>query len=108
MSRIIFLIAAAMMLCSVSAYAQDSIRIAVMDLKADGVPEKIARTVSNMIRTELINTGNFSVVDRTQMDQILKEQGFQKTGCTDQKCAVQLGRLMSARKMVVGEYMSLA
>lgn len=103
MRKTIFLNILLALLVSASASAQDSMRIAVMDLKADGVADRTARTVSNMLRTELVNAGKFTVVERNQMDSIFKEQGLQKTGCTDQECAVQLGRLMSAKKILVGE-----
>jgi len=90
-------------LSAVSLSAQEKMRIAIMDLKADGVPERNARAISNMLRTDLVNSGKFIVVERGQMDAILKEQGFQKTGCTDQECAVEIGKLISVRKMMIGE-----
>ena len=74
-----------------------------MDLKAEGISERTARTVSNMLRTEFVNIGKFTVIERNQMNAILVEQGFQQTGCTDASCAVQIGKLMSARKILVGE-----
>lgn len=92
---------------SLPAFSAEKIRIAVMDLKAIGVPEKNAKVVSNMIRSELIDKNRFTIIERGQMDTILKEQGFQKTGCTDEACAVQLGRLLSARKMLIGEVSAL-
>ena len=82
--------------------AQEKMRIAVLDLTVDGVPARTARTVSDMLRSDLVNTGKFIVIERAQMEEILKEQGFQKSGCTDQECAVQLGKIMSARKILVG------
>lgn len=85
------------------AFSAEKTRIAVLELKSEGVPQRTARTVSNMLRTSLINTGKFLVIERSQMDAIFKEQGLQQTGCTDQSCAVQLGRLMSANKILVGE-----
>jgi hypothetical protein len=85
------------------ANSAEKLRIVVMNLKADGVADRTARTVSNMLRTELINLGKFTIVERAQMDAILKEQGLQQTGCTDQECAVEIGKLMSARKILVGE-----
>lgn len=81
--------------------------IAVLDLKAVGVSDKTAKTVSSMLRTDMVNTGRFKVVERSQMDTILREQGFQKTGCTDQDCAIQLGKLMSAKKILIGEVITL-
>jgi hypothetical protein len=85
-----------------TAFSQENLRIAVLDLTADGVDVRTARTVSEMLRTELVNMGKFTVVERNQMESILKEQGVQQTGCTDQECAVQVGKLMSARKILVG------
>lgn len=85
-----------------SGIAAEKMRIAVLDLKADGVQGRTARTVSDMIRTDMVNTGKFIVIERAQMDAIMKEQGLQMTGCTDQDCAVQIGKVMSARKILVG------
>jgi TolB-like protein len=87
----------------IPAYSAEKIRIVVLNLKADGVSDRTARTVTNMLRTEFINIGRFTVVERAQMDAILEEQGLQQTGCTDQECAVQIGKLMSAKKIMVGE-----
>ncbi|MBP7582801.1 MAG: hypothetical protein KBA61_02125 [Spirochaetes bacterium] len=75
----------------------------MMDLKAEGISNQTARTVSNMLRTEFVNIGKFTVIERNQMNAIMVEQGFQQTGCTDASCAVQIGKLMSARKILVGE-----
>ncbi len=86
-----------------SGFTQEKMRIAILDLKPEGVSVQISKVVSNMLRSDLINLGNFTVVERSQMDKILKEQGFQQTGCTDQECAVELGRLMSTKKILIGE-----
>jgi hypothetical protein len=84
-------------------FSEEKVRIAVMDLQAKGVPETLASTVSALVRSEIVNTGLFTVVEREQINEIMKEQGLQMTGCTEQACAVQMGRLLSARKMLVGE-----
>jgi len=36
------------------------------------------------------------------MTKILAEQAIQQTGCTDQDCAVKLGRLLNVQRMLVG------
>ncbi len=87
--------------------AEEKPRIAVLDLSADGVPDRTARTISNMLRTDLVNTGAFTVVERGQMEKILNEQGFQQTGCTEQDCAVKVGQMLSAHKMLIGEVSEL-
>lgn len=53
--------------------------------------------------SELINTGAFRVMERSQMEEILKEQGFQQSGaCDGQECAVEVGKLLSVNQMVLG------
>jgi TolB-like protein len=99
----IFFVVLAVLIFSTPLFSREKMRIAVLDLKADGVSARTARTVSSMIRTELVNIGKFVVIERAQMNAIVKEQGLQKTGCTDQECAVKLGKLMSARKILIGE-----
>ncbi len=84
------------------AFPQGRMRVAVLDLKSDGVPARTAHTVSDMIRTDLVNTGKLTVIERAQMDMILREQGFQQTGCTDQECAVQVGKILSTQKILIG------
>ncbi len=83
------------------------IRVAVMDFKAKGLRRTIAKNVSELLRAELINTGSYIVVERSQMGKILQEQGFQKSGCTDVSCAVEIGKLISARKILIGSVMKM-
>jgi hypothetical protein len=81
--------------------------IAVMDFTTKDVAMPVAYNVSELIRTGLINTGKYTIIERSQMKEILKEQGFQQTGCTDTSCAVQVGKLLSARKILIGSVMKL-
>ena len=87
--------------------AQEKMRIAVMDLQPTDVAPSMAAKISDLIRTELINTGKFTVIERGQMNSILQEQGFQQSGCTDESCAVEIGRMLAARKILVGTIMAL-
>ncbi len=76
--------------------------LAVIDFEAKGISRKEAQAASEWLRTEIINTGTFKVIERSAMDTILKEQAFSMTGCTDTTCAVKVGKLLSAKKMLVG------
>jgi len=88
-------------------YSQDKMRIAVMDLQAKGVSKVLASGITDMIRSDMVDTGLFLVVERNQMNEILKEQELQQTGCTDNACAVEIGKLLSARKILIGEITAL-
>ncbi|MBP7735629.1 MAG: hypothetical protein KA369_06610 [Spirochaetes bacterium] len=82
-------------------------RIAIMDFSPKGISVKDSRTISELIRNDMINTGEYIVVERDQMNKILFEQGFQMTGCTEDSCAVQAGKLLSANKILVGSLIQL-
>ena len=36
------------------------------------------------------------------MDEILKEQGFQQSGCTTNECAIEIGQLINVEKIIGG------
>ena len=79
-------------------------RIAILDLSGgSGVSPSLANDTTDLIRAEMINLNLFTVLERAQMKEILKEQGFQMSGCTDTSCAVKIGQLLSANKILVGK-----
>ena len=82
-------------------------RIAVLDLKPDGIQASEARKISELIRTEIINTGKYIVIERSRIDLLLKEQGFTQIGFTDESSAVKLGKLLAAQKILIGTAMRL-
>lgn len=59
--------------------------------------------LSSAMGTQLMKTGRFRVMERAQMNAILQEQGFQQSGaCDGGECAVQVGKLLSVDRLVVG------
>lgn len=88
----------------ISVYSQSSNKqIAVLELEPVGVSEIEGATLTSRLRSELVNTDSFIVLERGKMDEILKEQGFQMTGCTSQECAVEAGKLLNVRQVVAGQ-----
>jgi len=78
------------------------LNVAVSDFTADGVSASDASVTSNLLRNALVNTGAFNVVEKSRMDAILSEQAFQQAGCTEQDCAVKLGKLLNVKRMFIG------
>jgi len=76
--------------------------IAVMDFMGKGISDTEASVLTDRLRTELSETGKYTVVEREMMNVILAEQGFQMTGCTDQKCIVAAGQILNAAQVVAG------
>lgn len=84
-------------------HAQALPQVAVMPLESKGVPVSEVSVISDALTNELINSGRVRVLERGQMDQILKEQGFQQSGaCDGGSCAVEMGRLLGVHQLVVG------
>jgi TolB-like protein len=77
--------------------------IAVTDIKGNGIDQGTAGILSDRLRSELLNTGQFRVMERNEMQNILKEQGFQRSGaCEESSCLVQVGQLLGVQRMVAG------
>ena len=83
---------------------QEPMLIGVLDLEANNVPEGEARAITDRLRYYLgRQEGIFSPIERNQMNYILEEVGFQISGaCNTDECAIQVGKILGARKMVAG------
>ena len=88
-------------------YSSEKISMAVLDMDANNVSAMTSATVTDLLRTELFNTGRFTVAERKNMDKILKEQTFQQAGCTDTECAVEVGKLLNINQIAVGSVSKL-
>jgi len=76
--------------------------IAVIEFEGKGISQTEASALTDRLRTELYNDGNFIVVERGMMEEILTEQGFQQSGCTTNECIVEVGRLVGVDRIVGG------
>ncbi len=83
-------------------YAQsEKEHIAVIELKGE-ISASESVTLTGKVINEILKTGEYIILERSQMDDILKEQGFQQTGCTSAECAVEIGQLLGVKKTVFG------
>jgi TolB-like protein/TM2 domain-containing membrane protein YozV len=82
--------------------------VAVLDFRAIGGPEeRVAEAVAENLRNALVQHRQFAVIERSQIQQVLKEQSLTQTGLTDSRQAVTLGRLLGAKVIVVGSVTKL-
>jgi hypothetical protein len=102
--RIYGLIAA--MVVSVSqSNAEESPTIAFLRLERQGVTVLEAAVVTNLIRTSLVNSGTFVILDRENMDKILQEQSIQDWSLLSDSTAVRMGKILNVEKICVGTLM---
>ena len=76
--------------------------IAVLDLDQIGLSDQEATILTQRLTTKLISLNKYQVVERNNMDKILKEQKFQHSGCTDSECAVEIGQLLNTDFIILG------
>jgi TolB-like protein len=76
--------------------------VAVLDFEGRGITQLEAATLTDRLMSELAKTEAVILVERQQVDEILKEQGFQQSGCTTVECAAEVGALLGVQKMVAG------
>lgn len=103
MKKIVLLGLFAMAVSALPLHAQEEsqLRVAVFDPFAVGVDEGTKIVVREMISSVFVNTGKFSIVERSLLDQIMKEQEFSNTDAVDESQATQLGKLAGAHKVVL-------
>ncbi|NQT96425.1 MAG: hypothetical protein HQ562_01655 [Candidatus Marinimicrobia bacterium] len=76
--------------------------IAVLTLEGKGVTQQEAEILTERLRSALVQDGRYQVVERTQMETILAEQGFQQSGCMSNECLIQAGLILGVQQMVGG------
>ena len=102
--KLIFVLALTLMtVSSVSVEAAKKV-VAVMPLEnLSGYEEqKVAEIMTEQLSTTIHNSGNYTVVERTQLSTVLKEQGFQNIAANPQT-AVETGKLTGAQYTILGK-----
>lgn len=80
------------------------LNVAVLDFDTrGGLTRDEAATLSDAFQTEIVRTGEFTVVDRQRIKQILTEQGFQQSeACSQVECIVEAGKILKVERMFAG------
>ena len=82
--------------------------LAVMDLNCGKVVSKDnCAVLTDIVIDELVKLKQYTVIDRANRDKILSETGFQMTGCVDDSCTIEAGRILGVGKIVVGKVSKL-
>lgn len=79
-------------------FAEDKPRVAVLDFDGD----EDAVVLSDAVRSELLKSEAFTLISRSDMGKIIMEQEFQLSGIVDEETSVELGKLLGAEQLVIG------
>lgn len=77
-------------------YSESEKTLAIFSFKANNTPASFEIILKDMFEVALYKTKYFKILERAQINMILQEHGLEMGGCTDQSCAVEFGKILSA------------
>lgn len=74
--------------------------------RADVDSAWLSKGFADMLVTDLASTGAFNIVEREELEKLLREQELSLSGMVDDSGAVRIGRLLSAGILVYGSFVT--
>ena len=62
----------------------------------------VGEGVADMLATALVKSGKFIVIERQDLDKVLKEQNLGKSGIVTEQSAAKVGKVLGAELLVIG------
>jgi len=94
------------------AASQRKPRVAVLDFEYGtvesasaaifGTNVDLGKGITNLLITDLVKNGAYSIIERAALDKILSEQNFSNSNRADAASAAQLGKILGADYIIVG------
>lgn len=82
------------------------LRVAVLDFKPynlKAVKDKdLGRVIAENLEVALVKGKLFQVIERAEVDKLIKEVAFTQTGLVDPQSAIQVGKQLQARYLIAG------
>ncbi len=82
-------------------------KVAVMDFKTVGDSKDLGEGAAEILRTTLMETGKYTVVERSMLKEALEEQKLSLSGVVDQTTAVGIGKILGAQLVAVGSVVKM-
>jgi TolB-like protein len=80
------------------------VTVAVLDLKARGVPDGLAGAVMDVVTEEVARQPRFKVMSRKEMESMLNQQAREQLlGCDSTSCLAEIAGALNAELLVAGE-----
>ncbi len=99
----IFLLAILCLQASAQGLSALKKRVAVVNFEdRSGYGHNIGKGVADMLVTALVESGQFTVIEREELDEVLKEQGLGLTGTVTPQSAAKVGQLLGVQRIITG------
>ena len=76
--------------------------ITVLDFESEQISKSEMSSIISVLSSELFKTNLYTVIDVSQRKAMLNELEFSVSGCTDESCMLEVGKLLSAEMIVTG------
>jgi len=76
--------------------------LSVLDFTASDLSEREVEVYTDLLSTYIVRSGAYQVIDRRQREAILEQLEVSYSECKDERCQLEVGRLLSASQLVVG------
>ena len=76
--------------------------LTVLDFDASEISLSEMKSIINVLSSGLFQSDLFTVIDVAQRETVLNELAFSMSGCTDDSCMLEVGKLLSAELIVGG------
>ena len=99
-----FIFTCLLILAAFSLQAQnEKLRVAVFDPTSSGtsIDEGTRVAVREIISSTFVNTGKYTIVERSLIERVMQEQKFSNSGAVDDNQASEIGKLIGANKIVL-------
>ena len=98
-----------LLIFSTSLFSQeDKLAVSILDFTGEDVKDKVLNACFQQLETSLIESNRFTVIAKNQREEILKELQFQSSGVCDEGCVVEIGQLVGAEYLMLGEIIAFA
>mgnify|MGYP003880976931 CR=1 FL=1 len=83
-------------------------RVAIFDFETVGFKSDVGKSITEIFRVSMINTGKYRVVERETLDKVLREQNLQVgSAVIDENSAVKIGKILGAEFIIIGNVVKL-
>ncbi|MCX7040524.1 MAG: tetratricopeptide repeat protein [Spirochaetes bacterium] len=76
--------------------------VAVLDFRIENIAPSDGKLIQDLLASALIQTRLYRILDRGQQENILREIERSLSACNDEKCQIEIGRMLSADRILVG------
>ena len=108
MKRVLGLFLVMLMAGSAGSFGQGKKRVALMDFEFGTIQHwwsgnwDIGKGIADMVVTNLVKDGTYSVIERKKLDAILQEQNFSNSDRANPTSAAKIGKVLGVGAIVVG------